>query len=367
MALYWGKKNMVSADLSKSRGGLMKLTRSTMLWVVLILIAVDITIKVFVRPERAALDDNPRLVAMKKFLSGTDHPHVVLLGSSLTFAASYFWDVEFSKRLPAVGKIDSVSSLRAVYFEHVLNEQLKKEFTVANLSFPGGMALDARIILSKLLEKGKVPGLVIYEIAPRDLVDNLAPVGGGALGTESVLEDQPRAFMSIGHVDPEYLVKAMMSTINQSTPVIAWQRKLARLGKDPSWQAVRDLCIGEFWRFYEVKPELRLWLTELACDFLKRQASLYASVHRAQSSAVCADDTLFRQDLRNYAARYNPPNYRQLKQQSVELRRIAELCAARGIQFVMVNMPITAQNKAILDKQLRKKYLQTLTDLAQSR
>lgn len=329
------------------------------LWLLTLLLLLDVGLRFSGGFGAPTLNDSPRVAAMQKFLAGSSQPNVVVLGSSLSFAANYYCDTKYATDISSKNIADSMTYLNACYFQEALSKLQGKEIAVANLSIPGGMAEDAYAITRRLIQSGKRPDVVIYEVAPRDLVDNLVPVGCGALS---------------GALDPAASdQRSLFSAWDNSSLALEWKRGLNRLGKNPTSAAVHDFYIACVWQFYKCRSELKDNLIVFACKTFGRQPTLYAAavesgkpkLNQVSQNSLCHDASLD-QEISNYFARYNPPNYQQFVEQGTALKKLAKLCGDEKIRFLVVNMPITDSNKVLIDADLYRAYRQELTNLTKS-
>lgn len=57
-------------------------------------------------------------------------------------------------------------------YEEALKTGLGVEYAMANISVPGSVAEDQKIIMDAVVNSAVKPKLVIYAFSPRDLIDN---------------------------------------------------------------------------------------------------------------------------------------------------------------------------------------------------
>ncbi len=340
--------------INRLKSGMRTSLHCTLAWCLVMLVGIDMGLWLFSRAERPVLDDGPRLSAMKEFFISNSKPDIVLLGSSLAFAASYFCDATYVLKQDTTSSPDSNAYLKSMYFQHLLGHNLAKEPQVANFGFPGGMAADANVIASTLLQCGKHPRLLIYEMSPRDMIDNLVPLGSGSLGG------------ALDHRSGTHDI-ATPHLIADSSWGGLWLRDLNRLGEHPSLNTLTNFYISSVWRFYKTKTNVKDWLVATCCQLLNREPTLYAAVNASSITKLYCGDPLFDHDIANYATRYNPPNFKQFALQKEQLKKLSELCVAANIKLVIVNMPISPNNKALINTAIYQQYTNELSALTKSR
>lgn len=333
-------------------------------WILTFLIALDVGLRLSGGFGAPILNDSPRVAAMQQFLAGSSRPNVVVLGSSLAFAANYYCDTKYATKTVPKSIADSMTYLSACYFEEALNESQAKRFAVANLSIPGGMAQDAYVIMQRLIQAKKRPTFVIYEIAPRDLVDNLMPVGCGALSGALESDGFSQSYKGLNFPP---VLRESLDALGSSPLVSEWKRGFNRLGRQPTPEAVRDSYTSCIWQFYKCKTELKNCLIAFTCTSLGRQPTFYAAVASIKAKQTAhnplCQHSFIDQEMVNYSVRYNPPNYEQFAEQSTELEKLAKLCKLEGINLLLVNMPMMPGNRALIDSKLYHAYRQELVSL----
>lgn len=360
--------NSLKAALTNT---LRRFLQSTVFWLLALLLIFDLGIAT-VRPLKFVpitkfilLDQNPIVAKIPEFLSSNTKPDVLVLGSSLPMTAIAHWDSKFVGGID-IKDLDNVRSYtKACYLEYLIEKQCRHKVSVANLTCVACMASDATLILSRTLDTGKMPKLVLYGVAPRDLVDNSVPEIGKTPAFE-VLAD--------------------------------WKCLKDLLDSHVSSIDIRDFLISTAWYYYKVKADYRTFFIHLVCSWLNRPSSIYAATREnlredgktkvvqdysqpSQSVAEIAAKAenalktklpaityaripnLVKADLLYYDNRYNPPNFRRLNNELKHLEKMSKLCQEHGIELVVFNMPITQWNKRLISPKLYTRYKSGISDL----
>ena len=120
------------------------------------------------RPENrlASAEKSAIWWATKQFQATQKSPDLVLLGSSLMFAAQNDCDATFFSK-----SFDAITHYRCDFLESKLSQVTGKSIKTASFVIGGQMATDAYAITSTLLSKEKAPAAIIWGIAPRDFLD----------------------------------------------------------------------------------------------------------------------------------------------------------------------------------------------------
>lgn len=322
------------------------------------LIAGEVALRAFNARDDRLVDDSPRVKLFKKIFSSNCRPDAVVLGSSLAMSL-YNYDREWgaSAGKTSAVPVDPVEYWQPLYLSDLLSQSAGRTLSVINLGWTGGMVTDAGVIMSRAYQSGQNPALVLYLISRRDFVDRLVPPVG-AIGGAAVLNPVVTCSRQAGSVDLTVACGMLSAQASQLLVPEDLLRRLQRLGPHPSCAQIGDCVIAHFWSFYEQRGKLKEWLVGMVCDWFHRDANLWnATAHvRAKEERL----TLFDHDLLNYNDRYNPPDFARLKREFGQLETLINQCRSKGAGLVIINMPITAENKALIDKKLDHEYCDTL-------
>ncbi|MBZ0187291.1 MAG: DUF1574 domain-containing protein, partial [Candidatus Obscuribacterales bacterium] len=95
---------------------------------------------------------------------------IVFLGSSLLVNPIGAVDADEKG-----ANVDATRHHRSLYFEKQLKALIGRNISTYNFALPGAMPSDAYLITRFLLKGKKCPDLIIYGVAPRDLLENTLP------------------------------------------------------------------------------------------------------------------------------------------------------------------------------------------------
>lgn len=280
-------------------------------------------------------------------------PYVLLLGSSLMVAPVVQAEASELNR-PVKRFFERRSSL----LEKLINEpypgetlgadgRSQERVSVYNMAVGGEMGSDAYLIARHFLKSGNPPVAIIYGVSPRDFQDNLMP---GVASSQT------------------FQVMGELSDIPE----------IARL-ENLSWETTSDAALGRVWRLWRSRADLKLYLglmskkwLERACPFIvfeKYGETLELKAQRrgqfpeeARGTPLAypgyAIDHSDGEATRNrYLRSYNPVNERMVDTQFTYFDKFLRLANSSNVSVLVVNMPLSMQNKALLQKGFYGEYL----------
>lgn len=270
--------------------------------------------------------------------------NVALLGSSLMVSAVSSRDANHLNR-----KLDLTSYHKASYLNDQLRTRFGGDFSTYNLAAPGQMPSDAYLTLKGMLTTAHRPEVVIYGVAPRDFIDsrmasptdtepfrflnrlvNTDECASGLfrdpLGRLEWLINR-NLYFSHHAVDLQMLNgRAMTRTLDKVTPVAAGTRPFTY------WDRIKLI---PFYKPGEIHP----------------QAIVTAPTTQEQAAAEWKDNTV------EYIERYRHPDKHTYQTQFYFLRKLVQLCRQERIELILVNMPITKENIAVLKPEAYLKFV----------
>lgn len=317
--------------LNKSR---FQLILSTVVWIILILCAVDFLLAK-IRPLQyitdlrfIPLDQHPMVSKIPLYLELKDYVDYLFLGSSLPMCAIAEYDQKCFGEPDCKVNSELTRYIGARYLEEHLPKLRSCKAKAANLSIVSCMSSDMYIILSRSISAGKRPGAVILCIAPRDFMDNFV---------------QP-----IGRTPAFELLQDWKSVNEILSPELGANEK-------------RDLVISAIWYFYRVKVDYRTVLTEFVANILNRPSSLYYASRvgsNMQPMALPSEQpTTVEGFNRLYEPRYRPPNQKRFEGEMEFFQKLLALCRKEKINCVVINMPVSKSHQALVDPALNSDYL----------
>ncbi len=287
------------------------------------------------------LEQNPLVSKLPAFFNSKERPELLVLGSSLPMEAIARYDAEYTgsfddKNLDAVRIYTG-----ARYLEHLIAEKTGTPITAFNLTCVACMASDAELILRRVIEAGRAPQIVIFGIGPRDFIDNLVP----AVGKTPVC-------------------RLLSNRI--SLPEIFSEAR--------SFDETRDLLVEQLVYVYKVRGDYKTMLTGWACDRLSHPADLYevnqlakiktwklqAPEKNSAFKSPCTSKLSAYNDLSEWKERYQPANFKRFEKEKASFQKMLAACKKNGIRMIVVNMPITDENKNLIPEKLYSRYQQEI-------
>ncbi|MCC7529076.1 MAG: hypothetical protein IT342_11165 [Candidatus Melainabacteria bacterium] len=278
-------------------------------------------------------------------------PYMVLLGSSLMVAPVVQAESQFRKH-----PIKRFFERRATVCEDRLNSLIvpsdKQAVMVFNGAVGGGMASDDFFVARELLQSKDSPAAIVCGVAPRDFQDNLVP------GTYSTSAFQ---------------VLANCSDLGQ-----LWSDK--NLTADKKF----DVAFGRVSSLWRNRAEVKSYfgllskkLIEKVCPFIVFDKYGPTLALAAQKAGVFPEEVKgtpmaypgFAIDhydspktCQQYMRSYNPIDKRMIDEQFAYFDRMLELAGQRGVEVLVVNMPLSQSNKELMPPGFYACYLTRLKD-----
>lgn len=338
----------------KAKPAMQQIAKSYVAWALLALVALDGSCRIAnhfnawpVTPYEAA-HRSTVFWAAKDFKDEARAPDITLMGSSLMMAAVHGGDATFEKKSQKVA-LHHKSSL----LESLLKEKFHTDYSTFSFSLSGEMASDAYVLSETLLNGEKQPKIIIYGIAPRDLMDNAlkSPASTEIFRFVSRLKDPTEVAISARNSFwsvTEYGLEKLSFLYGHRPDFLYLQHQatkqlLCRLG----YNDIQD----EVHTTYEIRKQA---FTELPEDSGPNEVV----VHPPSASPDQYTD-----NLPEYRYRYSSFKEKQFKEQVSYLERFLALGEERGIKIILVNMPLTKDNVDTMPAGFYDRYLKTIGGL----
>lgn len=325
-----------------------KLLKSPVLWGVIGLLAANLLLG-FVQPlakvDPESLPSARTWVwwAMHELLEKPRNPEVVLLGSSLVMHPISRQDADYLNR-----DFDYVHHHRSCYMADRLSQKLGLPgLDCYNFSLPGAVTSDDYLIARALFSSERSPRLIVLCLTMRDFNDHGVPCAAATAAFRYL-----RRFTNIDDI------------VDIAMPQI-WQRS--------------DYWIGKVLYLWDKKLDMQAILAERSKQLCKplvgkvcRQGglneldlgrnmpiNLRSEVEEGTSIVTPHIPYSFEDNTREFRKRYRPND--GLFVTEVEfLDRFMRLCQEQGSEVVLVNMPLTKENMALMPPRAYDKYLSML-------
>lgn len=262
-------------------------------------------------------------------------PTVVLLGSSLMMYPFWAMDKQADKNIP-----DIFHHHFSHEFENKLAQAGMKNPTVYSLAIFGQMSSDAYIYVNDYLKGNKAPEFLVFGIAPRDFSDYDLP--------------SPTA---------TYTFKRLVGLANFD--------RYANLYL-PNWQDRLEFYINHTCFFYARRWRLQKDVDKIlekvysACGLSEQTSDNKSSDNTAGFMLSGSTEQRWNNSLNEYRRRYKNIADRDLSIQIGFLNRLLTVCQERHIKVILMNMPLTDVNRAILPQGFYDGYRTQVGDIARA-
>lgn len=272
--------------------------------------------------------------AVQQFAT-TKHPEIILLGSSLIM--SPVWSADFHKWGPAAVE-DFYRHHHFKMLEQALTREGSPKTQVFSFAVPGAMVSDMFLIVDKLLKGEKAPTLVVYGVGPRDFVDGLASS-----------ETKTAVFSRLGDV----------SDLNRADFQGAEAHEKLEFFLDHNF----FLCSKR--GHYQAKTNA--FCRKLISKTSDEGASVASSANASAFPLSMDPKVLKERSLEEYRMRYQGITDRQFATQKKFMNNTLDTCRRRGIKVLLVNMPLTSSNLALMPTGFYARYLNDLQTIAKEK
>jgi Protein of unknown function (DUF1574) len=333
---------------------LKRLSRSSFLYICLLLAGTDVVLSAYV--PRANQDwyeksingsNEPFCRKIFEYICSQSDPQVVMMGSSLLAVPSISCDQTFVKAKGPYYNLPDMFAFshykRCDYFKMLISNSLGRNVDVVNLGMAGIVASDQKLILEKALAFKKKPSLVVWTVAPAEFVWNdgreldktrigLAfktyawPADAGSLALNA--DRLRREF--VWHFD---LLENELAACK--APMSSYVNQLLQRPEEPDKNAAAKQAIAEN-PTEEVSSEMDAYGRKNRLEDIPHFKLNYAKI----------DNKLFNKQLECF-------------------KQTLDLCNQNDVPVVVVNMPLTKNNRNLLDKSVYEKYISSISEIAQ--
>lgn len=277
-------------------------------------------------------------------------PDAVFFGSSLMVAVVNDGDSSFLHK-----PLDAVKNHRSAYFETYAGKLLGKPITTHSFAIGGQMASDACALFRALPAKAESRPLLIWGVAPRDLIDSSF---NDPATTETV-----RYLDKVSYPDdvlPES--KRIWKQIERQI-----ERGLYLYGRRADFQCVErklsEAIIGTFTgikfdTIHTPQPLLKIAMAEQPEENSPGQWMVTPYSQKVAKHALWNDNS------KEYAMRYRPFKAKVFNSQTQYMDRFLQQAHQMGFTVVLINMPLLKENTDLLPPGVYDKYLNCIVQLA---
>ena len=275
----------------------------------------------------------------KDIKQGKAISEVVLLGSSLVVAPSLQSEAAFQAH-----PLERFKERRLTYFEDCLKKALNTKADLRSylLATGGEMASDAYFLEKNVLLNAPDNGqhmAVIYGIAPRDFQDNLFPRvdSSGIFQVLGGLDDLPVVYQSQPGMTFDEGGSVFLGRLSS---LMRYRLDLLRVLTVRGKRTIEKLVPGVMFEKYNDSLALKRQKDGLFPEEAQGTPLVYP--------AVAIDHNDWKKTNYEYIRRYNPIDKSKSEIQFAYFERFLQLAAAKHLNVLVVNMPISIANKDLI-------------------
>ena len=344
-------ESQLKDEQAKKKNSFLEVCRNSyVIWAVAALIVCDLFIHVawtnlkldhYASPNRSMVWWN-----ISDFRKQAKSPEIVLMGSSLLMHALHGSDAEYLGLAQ-----NEVFHHKSVMLENLLQEKTGKKVDTFAFALAGAMASDAYALASTLFTGEHKPKVIIYNIAPRDFMDNTlsSPASTEIFrymnhvgGARDVAWQARPAFMD----KVEYGLENLSALYNHRQYLVFLQHKYAE----------------SLLRLIGYKNP-----TEIHTPFALRRLALLDLPEETGVNERLASPHLkwaFSDNSDEYKMRYQPFKEKPFNAQLAYLKRFLSFCKKEDIAVVLVNMPLLEKNIKLMPPGSYDLYMNNVKSLA---
>ncbi|PWT96286.1 MAG: hypothetical protein C5B53_09930 [Candidatus Melainabacteria bacterium] len=279
--------------------------------------------------------------AMKDFTSGCKTADLVLMGASDMTCAFYGAEATYLQTPQS-----QLLKHNSKYLEGRLAKLDSPFRSTFCLGIPGEMPSDAYFLASTILANKKKPKAICLSIAPRDFYD--ATFGdptstdifrvANKLGLGQNCE-VPRRSSIWDIVDHRF--QQAFSVYGHKWELMSWQHHATHAVLSP-------LLREDFWSISTPQAIRKLALLELPEDYGRTEV---------MELPFDPKHPIWINNIAEYQSRYRQFKPSTFTQQLAYLKKLGELCRSEGVGFLVVNSPLTNENRAMIEKSAYDLYM----------
>ncbi|GEM_PF-6732265 len=298
------------------------------------------------------VDSSTRIEAFKRFCREKHNADVAILGSSLALAATFERGGESDCKFSVDDWSKSIS------------QTIGRDVKVVNLAWHAGMFSDCNKTLKAYLHSQKTPQIVLLMTAPREFSDNLT-AQTGVLAGYSV---EPDSFTTLDRLQN---AESLYSQALVLAEIVIPGKLLNQLISNDDGTCSKALntvitYYSETFREHKIAHDK---IVEFCVKHLQRAETLAGAMnYRGKSTSAITVKTQefspFERDIAMYRQRYNPTNAKNVKQAEIALTQLQETCKAKGIYLILLNMPLTRENRALIAPETYTNFIEKLNAAA---
>ncbi len=328
---------------------------------ILLFFVVNFAFKLLFRPDPFSLPERSFIWwAVKDYRQLNQAPDVLLFGSSLMLAAVNEGDATKYRKL-----VDTAVHHRSYYLEELLKKRYNQNISTFCFAIGGQMASDVYSIATNFITEKFKPRMIIWGIAPRDLVDSAFP---GPMTSDTaqymnkiagkeIVSDDHKTFVLIA----DQLLSHALYLYREREDLTALLRRASRrlqiqqtawlLASNKNTTNEVNAPIGRSTMLRELMNPRDGTMGDI-------EVGEWMIGANAEPSKTLKDNT------HEYMMRYNPFKPKTFIAQRHYLQTFLKQQQELGVKVVLLNMPLTGVNMSLLPGPTYDMYLNTLRDSA---
>ncbi len=282
------------------------------------------------------------------YLVSGKKPHMVVAGSSLVVFPHILTDGYFEKvSVPVPDPFEyadflsnyvEMAHFKKLYAQTSPGDVLLPRSSIVDLGVPSMMLSDCDLLFEKLERNDKLPDTVVLLLAPRDFMDN-------------TVAEERNLFVH------EMKGRITFKELSAASNVEEFFAKLFRAMNHGANTWCKDFRTGGQRVALAIKKLGRKPRKETPASGVTREEALH--------HFYFGDGKL--SDLGVYKERYSPVDRGRIKEQLAALDKLLDRLKNRSVKTVVVSMPITAENIALIDKTAQREILDGIRSACSAR
>jgi hypothetical protein len=278
-----------------------------------------------------------------------EQPKIVLLGSSLLMNSVWMQEAEHLQK-----DVDIVVNHRTRYLESVLSKYIPDyKGSCFNFGLPGCMVSDDYMIARTLFDKEHTPKVVVLCLGPRDLMDTSFSCAGATTAFKYLERfTDTRDLLDIAYTSTwpkiNFMLREYIYFVDKkyhSQSVLGEQSKRALA---PVYEQV-------------ITPSKFNIKTDFDKQFAFYRSEVEKGVFVAKPNAQT--DTFY-DNGKDWKKRFKSSNDEMFANQTIWLNKTLAEAKAKGIQPVLVNMPVSELGAKFIPEKVYKRHVDTLIAMA---
>lgn len=289
----------------------------------------------------------------RDFMAGAQAPDAVLFGSSLMMIPTACRDADYLNVT-----IDPVVHPYSQYLQAKVAEKTGLQLKCFNFALPGGMISDHYMIVSSLFSKERKPKVAIFGLSLRDFIDSGVECAASTPAyhyfsrykTESEIDSllplsMPSIFNRGQYLADKYIYllgKRLQIQVMAGDAITMSVTEL--LGPEHRGKQGNDSAVASSTK-PDTNPDAALSGTEVTAGMVALQPNAFYP---------------WQDNSREYKKRFKSANQSMFKIQTEYFRRMISQLKSEGVEVLLVNMPLTPANMALMPQGSYDQYLSLL-------